>query len=463
MVGLFLAVATKVWMSESKTEDTAGGVNALTHLHNLLQRAEQSTVLDAKQESELEAAIQAHDNCTDTMTIGEQGDLDTLITAARLKYCKHGRTQETAANTEGKRKRVTLNRFSPDTGKETNKRKKKKVPEAPEAQKNWVSGDSAMCLWNIAGTGWYSVTILAIMPGGGTFRVRSVKLHIDTIISHPHHLILAPTRKQGGKVTRLVEAWQLAPPFQGGERPNRQKKMRSGSKHQPSTADVHEATKTQIFRHKVGDTVEALLKDTWHRARVSKVNEDGGYAVMTQSVTWEVTDDLIRDVMMDLDDEQTIYSANHDRLVRVLQALAMKEKDRLRKLADTQLHCHVTCVAPVLYKYSQNYHKRMVRGGWDSFVEERKAMLQPCLQNEYIYVGEQAFFGVTMLGTFSSGNWGMPLRDELDETQIDILVKSFKEKNSFGRSCFVLDRSSMIEEVSRNLRMKRDGSYVDPE
>ena len=135
MVGLFLAVATKVWMSESKTEDTAGGVNALTHLHNLLQRAEQSTVLDAKQESELEAAIQAHDNCTDTMTIGEQGDLDTLITAARLKYCKHGRTQETAANTEGKRKRVTLNRFSPDTVKETNKRKKKSARSTRSTEK----------------------------------------------------------------------------------------------------------------------------------------------------------------------------------------------------------------------------------------------------------------------------------------------------------------------------------------
>ena len=81
-------------------------------------------------------------------------------------------------------------------------------------------------------------------------------------------------------------------------------------------------------------------------------------------------------------------------------------------------------------------------------------MKQPRLRNEFIYVGEQAFFGVTMLGTFSSGNWGMPLRDELDETQID---------NSFGRLCFVLDRSSMIKEVSRNLRMKRDGSYVDPE
>lgn len=462
MVGLFLAVVTKVWMSERITGNTAGGVSALDRLHELLQRSEQSTELGAEEILEINAAVEAHADCTDTMTIDEEADLDLRIKKARSKECRREKTQNTAANTKGRRKRVASNHFSPEAERAPRKKKKKSVSNAPKAQKNWNVGDFAMCHWDIREAGWYSVTILEILQGG-FFKVRSVKLYTDTIISHPHHLIRAPSRKQNGSEIIQVKEWQLAPPLVTKKRPNGHKEIRSRSSGQPSAPDVNEETNRQLPRHAAGDTVEALLKDTWHRAEVSEVNKDGSYAVKTQDVTWRVTPNLIRDVVMDLDNVDTIHHVNHEKLVRAVEAMAKKKKEEIKRLARNQLQCHVDCIAPVPYEHSQNYQHRRVEDGWSSFVQTRQQMKQPRLRNEFIYVGEQAFFGVTMLGTFSSGNWSMPLEGELNAEQETDLFDTFKEKSSFGRSCFVLVRTAMINEVRLSLRMRRDGSYVDPE
>ena len=140
MVGLFLAVVTKVWMSERITGNTAGGVSALERLHELLQRSEQSTELGAEEILEINAAVEAHADCTDTMTIDEEADLDLRVKKARSKECRREKTQNTAANTKGRRKRVASNQFSPEAERAPRKKKKKVCPTPPKHRKFGTSG-----------------------------------------------------------------------------------------------------------------------------------------------------------------------------------------------------------------------------------------------------------------------------------------------------------------------------------
>lgn len=207
-----------------------------------------------------------------------------------------------------------------------------------------------------------------------------------------------------------------------------------------------------LSKYAIGDRVEAAHSGRWHETTVSGVDKAGGtYEVRSNinAATWVVNDGQIRDVSIDLMNVRSVSSAAPEKLVLAVQTSANLWDKKLKKQATSQLQCQINCLSPVAYHNSQHYTKRMIKNGWDAYVNCRKKLNLPCLSNQLVYVAEQEFFGVNMLGSFSACDWGMPEEKHVEKGECLQMMESFSKLCSFGPSCFILDTQKMIHEVIR--------------
>ena len=200
--------------------------------------------------------------------------------------------------------------------------------------------------------------------------------------------------------------------------------------------------------------VQVKIDGMWREAMIieSKITRNTRqYEVVCNKKTVLVPANEHRDTTMDLRDITKIRHTPHALLIEMLQLDAAQKAAKMKAQEDRQLQYHLSCTCPTPYQYSQHFGQRGLVGGWATFEENRSTLGTPNLSNPLGYVGEQVFFGVNMLGTFSACNWSVPRQRDTSTVEKLHLKHVFRKLFSFGDSCFLLDRFPLQLKVWREL------------
>ena len=176
-------------------------------------------------------------------------------------------------------------------------------------------------------------------------------------------------------------------------------------------------------------------------------HEERRYEVEVDKIPRFVKADEVRDATIDLTNMSAIRDADPAQFIMAMELQEAQKLRNMRKIEDRQLQDHLSCTRATPYQYSQHFGRRCFGGEWENFKEIRNNSGTPALANALGYVGEKEFFGVNMLGTFSSCNWGVPKESDVDAAGKAKLKKVFADFFSFGKSSFVLELSSLEAKV----------------
>jgi hypothetical protein len=195
---------------------------------------------------------------------------------------------------------------------------------------------------------------------------------------------------------------------------------------------------------------EARKEGVWIKASVSNIVVEENkktYTVVSGNDTWDVEPDEVRQHEVNLHNMESMKKAEHETLLNALALSVDREELEMRRKVANQLNVHLCLIRPTPYRYSQHFAGRYQNEEWQKFKADRVTSRVPSIKNKLAYVGEQDFFGVNMLGTFSACDWGVQKRNEIKKEDQATLDKAFKNHFSFGNCCFILDECKMLEQV----------------